>query len=108
VEVYAPALLKLLGKFLRIFFAFSILMGRSVEHDNAYVRSTAAAAFTEAVEHWPVSATETIHALLQLYHEKVARPFLGMQRELTVFQAKILAPEFDQYVRPQLSPESSH
>jgi hypothetical protein len=83
-------------------------MGRSIEHDNAYVRSTTAAAFTEAVEHWPASVTETIYALLQLYHEKVARPFLVMQSELTVFQAKILAPEFDQYVRPQLSQKLSY
>ncbi len=43
-----------------------------VEHDNAYVRSSAAVAFTEAVEHWPSSVIETIHALLHLYHEKVA------------------------------------
>jgi hypothetical protein len=42
-----------------------------VEHDNAYVRSSAAVAFIEAVERWPASITETIHALLQLYHEKV-------------------------------------
>jgi hypothetical protein len=83
-------------------------MGRSIEHDNAYVRSTAAAAFTEAVEHWPVSVTETIYALLQLYHEKVTCPFLVTQSELTVFQAKILAPEFDQYVRLQMSRKISY
>lgn len=46
-------------------------MGKLLEHDNAYVRSSAAAAFVEAVERWPASITETIHALLQLYHEKV-------------------------------------
>lgn len=49
-----------------------VLMGQFLEHDNAYVRSSAAAAFVEAVERWPASITETIHALLQLYHEKVA------------------------------------
>lgn len=48
------------------------LTGLLVEHDNAYVRSSAAVAFTEAVERWPSSVIETIHALLQLYHEKVA------------------------------------
>ncbi|KAI9508386.1 ARM repeat-containing protein [Russula earlei] len=52
-----------------------------LEHDNAYVRSSSAAAFVEAIERWPASATETIDALMHLYREK----------------AKILAPEFDQY-----------
>ena len=47
-------------------------MGQLLEHDNAYVRSSTAAAFVEAVERWPASITETIYALLQLYHEKVA------------------------------------
>jgi len=46
-------------------------MEQLLEHDNTYVRSSAAGAFVEAVERWPVSITETIHALLQLYHEKV-------------------------------------
>ncbi|KAN0130768.1 ARM repeat-containing protein [Lactarius tabidus] len=62
-DTYAPTLLKFL------------------EHDNDYVRSSAAASFVEAVERWPASITETISALLPLYHEK----------------AKILAPEFDQF-----------
>ena len=53
-------------------FATLDLTGLLVEHDNAYVRSSAAVAFTEAVERWPSSVIETIHALLQLYHEKVA------------------------------------
>jgi hypothetical protein len=70
-EVYAPALLKLLGKSLGTFFALSVLMGQFVEHDNAYVRSGAADAFVEAAERWPASITETIHTILQLYHEKV-------------------------------------
>ena len=48
------------------------LTGLLVEHDNAYVRSSAAVAFTEAVERWPSSVIETIHALIHLYREKVA------------------------------------
>ena len=53
-------------------FALFELNGLLVEHDNAYVRSSAAVAFTEAVERWPLSVIETIYALLHLYHEKVA------------------------------------
>ncbi|KAI0262196.1 ARM repeat-containing protein [Gloeopeniophorella convolvens] len=62
-EAYAPALLQFL------------------EHDNAYVRTSVAVAFTEAIERWPASTTATINSLMGLYREK----------------AKILAPEFDQY-----------
>ena len=53
----------------------SELMRPLVEHDNAYVRSSAAVAFTEAIERWPASVTETINTLLQLYCEKVVHPF---------------------------------
>ncbi|KAA1470496.1 ARM repeat-containing protein [Dentipellis sp. KUC8613] len=52
-----------------------------LDHDNAYVRSSVAVAFTEAVEHWPQSIHDVVAALEALYREK----------------AKILAPEFDQY-----------
>jgi hypothetical protein len=48
-------------------------MGHLVEHDNGYVRFSAAASFVEAVERWPASITETISALISLYHEKVTR-----------------------------------
>lgn len=53
-------------------FALFDLTEYLVEHDNAYVRSSAAVAFTEAVERWPLSVIDTIHALLHLYYEKVA------------------------------------
>ncbi|RDB20660.1 eIF-2-alpha kinase activator gcn1 [Hypsizygus marmoreus] len=52
-----------------------------LEHDNAYVRFSAAAAITEAVEHWPQTVSNTVNTLQDFYREK----------------AKILAPEFDQY-----------
>ncbi|KAI0035599.1 ARM repeat-containing protein [Vararia minispora EC-137] len=52
-----------------------------LEHENVYVRSSVAGAFTEAVERWPQSASATVTAVRELYKEK----------------AKILAPQFDQY-----------
>ena len=42
-----------------------------LEHDNAYVRSSAAAAFVECLEHWPQSIDETLDALEDLYRDKV-------------------------------------
>ncbi len=51
--------------------ALSDSTGHLTEHDNDYVRSSAAASFVEAVERWPASTTETINALLQLYRERV-------------------------------------
>ncbi|KIJ63493.1 hypothetical protein HYDPIDRAFT_175892 [Hydnomerulius pinastri MD-312] len=50
-------------------------------HDNAYVRTSSAAAIADTVEHLPQTSEKTIMALEDLYREK----------------AKILAPEFDQY-----------
>ncbi|KAG5638049.1 hypothetical protein H0H81_002083 [Sphagnurus paluster] len=50
-------------------------------HDNAYVRSSVAAAIAEGVEHWPHTIGQTVNDLQELYREK----------------AKILAPEFDEY-----------
>jgi hypothetical protein len=66
-------LLKFLVKSIEIVLVLFGLTGQLVEHDNAYVRSSAAVAFVEAVERWPVSITETTDALLSLYREKVAR-----------------------------------
>src|SRR5712691_6793863 len=63
-------------------------MGKLLEHDNTYVRSSAAAAFVEAVERWPASITETIHALLQLYHEKVAHRTSQCKRNLLSFRQR--------------------
>ncbi|KAF8883249.1 armadillo-type protein [Infundibulicybe gibba] len=50
-------------------------------HENAYVRTSTAAAIAEAVEHWPQTIHETVTSLQDYYREK----------------AKILAPEFDEY-----------
>ncbi|KAH6885450.1 translational activator GCN1, partial [Coprinopsis sp. MPI-PUGE-AT-0042] len=50
-------------------------------HDNAYVRSSTAAALATAVEQAPSSASQAIKTLEEYYRDK----------------AKILAPEFDQY-----------
>ncbi|KAF8959922.1 armadillo-type protein [Flammula alnicola] len=50
-------------------------------HDNAYVRSSTAAAIAEAVEQWPQTIQSTLSTLQDYYRDK----------------AKVLAPEFDQY-----------
>lgn len=44
-------------------------------HENAYVRTSAAVAIAEAVEHWPQSVDATIHTLQEFYREKVRLPF---------------------------------
>jgi hypothetical protein len=56
-------------------------MRQFVEHDNAYVRSSAAVAFVEGVERWPASITETINVLLHLYSEKVPSCAPPLRRE---------------------------
>ncbi|KAJ3807969.1 armadillo-type protein [Lentinula aff. lateritia] len=50
-------------------------------HDNVYVRSSTAAAISEAVELWPQTIVETMTILKDYYRDK----------------ARILAPEYDQY-----------
>ena len=71
-----------------------------------FVRS-AAVAFTEAVERWPSSVIETIHAhLTPLYLREGSASNLLVHRKLTFFQAKLLTPEFDQFVRSRLSLKS--
>ncbi|KAG1731829.1 armadillo-type protein [Suillus paluster] len=52
-----------------------------LEHNNAYVRTSAASAIAEAVIYWPRKSALTVAALQDFYREK----------------AKILAPEFDEY-----------
>lgn len=54
----------------------------SLGHDNAYVRAATAGAIAEAAERWPESVPNVLLILQEFYREK----------------AKILAPEFDQYV----------
>ncbi|KIK62847.1 hypothetical protein GYMLUDRAFT_242480 [Collybiopsis luxurians FD-317 M1] len=50
-------------------------------HENASVRSSAAAAIAEALDVWPQNVAETVATLQDYYRDK----------------AKILAPEYDQY-----------
>jgi len=65
----------------------SIFLGKLSEHvldhENAYVRSSTASAIAEAIDQMPQKASDVIHHLEELYLEK----------------AKILAPEFDEFVR---------
>lgn len=46
-------------------------MTHALDYENAYVRSSVAAALSEAVEQSPQSATQTIKTLCELYLEKV-------------------------------------
>jgi hypothetical protein len=51
-------------------------MGLS-EHNNAYVRTSAASAIAEAVIYWPRKSALTIAALQDFYREKVTlHPYL--------------------------------
>ncbi|KAH9925947.1 ARM repeat-containing protein [Epithele typhae] len=53
-----------------------------LEHENVYVRTSAAAALAEGViEYWPTTISKVLITLQDFYREK----------------AKVLAPEFDQY-----------
>jgi len=47
---------------------------RTLDHENAYVRVSVAAALAEAVEQWSQSASQTIKTLCGLYREKVGLP----------------------------------
>ncbi|KAI0060576.1 ARM repeat-containing protein [Artomyces pyxidatus] len=61
--------------------AYSGILLKFLDHDNAYVRVAVAGAFVDAVDHWPQSISSTVNALYEMYRDK----------------AKILAPEYDQY-----------
>ncbi len=45
----------------------------TIGHDNAYVRSGAADAIANAVEHWPESAQATLAEIEKHYRDKVRR-----------------------------------
>jgi hypothetical protein len=81
-EAFLEELLPFLGGY-DLLFVQRRLFTAFLAHDNAYVRRGAAAAIAESVEHWPQAAHSTVNALQEYYRDK----------------AKILAPEFDQYVR---------
>lgn len=53
-----------------------------LEHDNQYVRQSTASAIAEAVEQWAQQVETVLVTLREFYREK----------------AKVLAPEYDQYV----------
>ena len=53
----------------RLFVSLTMWLG----HENAYVRTSAAAAIADAVEHHPQTGHGTIDALQALYREKVCR-----------------------------------
>ncbi|GBE83943.1 eIF-2-alpha kinase activator GCN1 [Sparassis crispa] len=62
--------------------SFVVDLSKFLEHDNAYVRSSAAVALADAViDIWPQSITNVLAILKDFYREK----------------AKVLAPEYDQY-----------
>jgi len=68
------------------------------DHQNGYVRTSSAAAVAEAVEQWPQTVNATVGALQEFYREKVCQMILNREHLLTLAQARILAPEFDEYV----------
>lgn len=73
-ESFLQTMLKFLGGYCqtRLYHMTIVLTDDlGAEHDNAYVRSSTAAAFIECVEHWPQSITETLGALEDLYRAKV-------------------------------------
>ena len=80
-EKYLSMLKGYLGMLVPTYIVVELTPG--VEHDNAYVRSSTASALADSVEHWPQSVTSTLTELQDYYRDK----------------AKVLAPEFDQYVR---------
>lgn len=57
--------------------------------------SSLADAIAEGVEHWPQVIGQTVHVLQRYYRDKVG---LSYVLSLTPLQAKLLAPEFDDYV----------
>jgi hypothetical protein len=54
----------------------------ALDHQNAYVRHSVAKSLAVAVDQWPQSIGAVVETLQSFYRDK----------------AKILAPEFDQYV----------
>jgi hypothetical protein len=69
-----------------------------VGHENIHVRSSTAAAIADGVEHHPSTIQKTVLVLQDLYREKVRGAASVNFFILFSSQAKILAPEFDEYV----------
>ena len=101
-ENFLDSLLDFLGGF--VFRRIWVYSNGKTGHDNAYVRTSTAAAIAEAVELWPQTIQTTLTTLEDYYREKVWVYLLRyLHCCLNSFfffcsQAKVLAPEFDEYV----------
>ena len=83
----------------RLVFVILAISESWVGHENAYARTGAAVAIADAVEHHPQLTYDTIIALQALYRETVRTYCCFCVSCLDASrQAKILAPEFDEYV----------
>jgi hypothetical protein len=76
--------------------AFSQLIG----HENEYVRSSTASAIAATVEQHQQTIQQTLLSLKDYYREKVGFPVTirNWKLPLNLLQAKVLVPEFDEYV----------
>jgi hypothetical protein len=72
-----------------------------LEHANAYVRISAAIAIASAVENWPQVLHDTLLKIQTFYREKASysEHTCIIEASLITLQAKIIAPEYDEYVR---------
>ncbi len=80
-------LIAYLGEYTLQFFLDQISWNLLQEHENAYVRASAAAAIGESVEQWPQTVEATVSVLQDYYREKVLIPvalLLGLA-EVNVF-----------------------
>lgn len=82
-ENYITELLGYLGAYFPILIAPLLVSDVGLPgHENAYVRTSAAAAIAEAAVQWPQTTEKVVNVLQDYYRDK----------------ARILAPEFDEYV----------
>jgi hypothetical protein len=71
-----------------------------IGHNNEYVRSSTARAIAATVEQHQQTIQQTLLTLKDYYREKVGFPvnIRNWKLPLNLLQAKVLAPEFDEYV----------
>lgn len=70
-ETFLRDLLEYLGHYVLSIIGENLANPSSSGHDNAYVRTSAAAAIAEAVEQWPVTIESTLSTLQDYYRDKV-------------------------------------
>ena len=80
-------------------------ISRLLGHNNEYVRSSTASAIAATVEQHQQTIQQTLLTLKGYYREKVGFPvnISNWKLPLNLLQAKVLAPEFDEYVGHKFS-----